>query len=140
MNDTPAKVRLESSMKPHSEIDRRGSHLGDFLPPDQLQTFLAKARGEAVTDANQKIDASNKGHAMLQKMGWSEGACLSCAHCMPVGAQARAWVVVARDAQTSSSPNRERHSWALARTRTRSRPTLHPTRTRLRTTRSAWRS
>jgi len=44
-------------------------HLGNYLPGDELQKFLAKAEGRDL-DA---IGEENKGHKLLKLMGWKEG-------------------------------------------------------------------
>ena len=54
--------------------------MGDFIPPEELEKFLAgcndaaahKAAREAAEKA--KIQADNVGHKLLSKMGWKEGA------------------------------------------------------------------
>lgn len=58
----------------------RGHHMGDYIPQEELDKFMAKqgdpaaqARLAAQELAN-RIGADNKGHQMLAKMGWSEGA------------------------------------------------------------------
>lgn len=55
---------------------RRGHHMGDFIPDEELQSFLAKTtpggRAPPSEDRN-KIGASNVGHKLLSKMGWTEG-------------------------------------------------------------------
>mmetsp|Transcript_41361 Transcript_41361/g.104302 ORF Transcript_41361/g.104302 Transcript_41361/m.104302 type:complete len:311 (+) Transcript_41361:210-1142(+) len=64
-----------------------GHHIGDFLPKQELERFLKKEaelmgkifspKGKESTDSSARegsLDASNRGHQLLQKMGWSEGA------------------------------------------------------------------
>lgn len=50
--------------------------MGDFIPEEELQTFLSKttpgARIPPPEDRN-KIGSSNVGHKLLSKMGWTEG-------------------------------------------------------------------
>ncbi|GBM64166.1 SURP and G-patch domain-containing protein 1 [Araneus ventricosus] len=55
-------------------------HIGDFLPPDELENFLEKwdavkqGRTPDLSDYKEyKITSSNIGYQMLQKLGWSEG-------------------------------------------------------------------
>lgn len=58
---------------------KRGHHMGDYIPPEELEKFLAtcndvaaqKAAKEAAEKA--KIQADNVGHRLLSKMGWKEG-------------------------------------------------------------------
>lgn len=60
--------------------------MGDYIPQDELEKFLAacndaaaqKAAKEAAERA--KIQADNVGHRLLSKMGWKEGASLSLSH------------------------------------------------------------
>ncbi|GIY98242.1 SURP and G-patch domain-containing protein 1 [Caerostris extrusa] len=55
-------------------------HIGDFLPPEELENFLEKwdavkqGRAPDLSDYKEhKITSSNIGYQMLQKLGWSEG-------------------------------------------------------------------
>jgi splicing factor 4 len=56
--------------------------MGDFIPPEELEKFMArcndaeaqKATKEAAEKA--KIQADNIGHKLLSKMGWREGQSL----------------------------------------------------------------
>lgn len=55
-------------------------HIGDFLPPDELQKFLeqsnAAKEGRVANTSDYKdfqIKEDNVGFKMLQKLGWSEG-------------------------------------------------------------------
>ncbi|KAK6928700.1 SWAP/Surp [Dillenia turbinata] len=58
---------------------KRGHHMGDYIPPEELEKFLAgcndvtaqKAAREAAERA--RIQADNVGHKLLSKMGWREG-------------------------------------------------------------------
>ncbi|CAN6181798.1 unnamed protein product [Urochloa humidicola] len=58
---------------------KKGHHMGDFIPPEELEKFMArcndaeaqKATKEAAEKA--KIQADNIGHKLLSKMGWREG-------------------------------------------------------------------
>ncbi|XP_035221332.1 SURP and G-patch domain-containing protein 1-like, partial [Stegodyphus dumicola] len=55
-------------------------HIGDFLPPEELENFLEKweavkqGRPPDLSDYKEhKITSDNIGYQMLQKLGWSEG-------------------------------------------------------------------
>ena len=58
---------------------KKGHHMGDFIPPEELEKFMTrcndaeaqKATKEAAEKA--KIQADNIGHKLLSKMGWREG-------------------------------------------------------------------
>jgi splicing factor 4 len=58
---------------------RAHAHAQDFIPPEELAKVLAKGGGEAAQaqaaalEAQQRIQADNVGHRMLQAMGWREG-------------------------------------------------------------------
>ncbi|KAJ7013022.1 hypothetical protein NC653_002905 [Populus alba x Populus x berolinensis] len=60
-------------------ISKKGHHMGDYIPPVELEKFLStcndaasrKAAKEAAERA--KIQADNVGHKLLSKMGWKEG-------------------------------------------------------------------
>lgn len=82
------KRRLEEMEKTKSnaialtELASGSHHIGDFLPPDELERFMQK--WEAVRDGksseidesdynNFKLKSDNVGFKMLQKLGWSEG-------------------------------------------------------------------
>ncbi|NP_001292719.1 SURP and G-patch domain-containing protein 1-like protein [Cucumis sativus] len=62
-----------------SALGKRGHHMGDFIPHEELEKFLAtcndasarKYSKEAADKA--KIQADNVGHRLLSKMGWKEG-------------------------------------------------------------------
>ncbi|XP_038898342.1 SURP and G-patch domain-containing protein 1-like protein [Benincasa hispida] len=62
-----------------SALGKRGHHMGDFIPHEELEKFLAtcndasarKYSREAADKA--KIQADNVGHRLLSKMGWKEG-------------------------------------------------------------------
>lgn len=53
--------------------------MGDFIPPEELDKFLASCNDAAAQKALQeaaeraKIQADNVGHRLLSKMGWKEG-------------------------------------------------------------------
>ena len=55
-------------------------HIGDFLPPDELERFMEKWRAlkedrePDMSDYREfKLKEDNMGFQMLKKMGWSEG-------------------------------------------------------------------
>ncbi|XP_024993564.1 SURP and G-patch domain-containing protein 1-like protein [Cynara cardunculus var. scolymus] len=58
---------------------KRGHHMGDYIPQEELEKFMAscndvaaqKAAKEAAERA--RIQADNVGHRLLSKMGWKEG-------------------------------------------------------------------
>lgn len=58
---------------------KKGHHMGDYIPQEELDKFMAtcndvaaqKAAKEAADRA--KIQADNVGHRLLSKMGWKEG-------------------------------------------------------------------
>ncbi|CAA0820730.1 SURP and G-patch domain-containing protein 1-like protein [Striga hermonthica] len=65
-----------ASLHAHS---KKGHHMGDYIPPEELEKFLAtcndvsahKFAKEAAEKT--KIQADNVGHKLLSKMGWKEG-------------------------------------------------------------------
>ncbi|XP_054816130.1 SURP and G-patch domain-containing protein 1-like protein isoform X2 [Prosopis cineraria] len=71
-DEMPPPASLQASSK-------KGHHMGDYIPQDELEKFLAtcndaaaqKAAKEAAEKA--KIQADNVGHKLLSKMGWKEG-------------------------------------------------------------------
>ncbi|XP_023004538.1 SURP and G-patch domain-containing protein 1-like protein [Cucurbita maxima] len=71
-DEMPPPASLQASGK-------RGHHMGDFIPDEELEKFLAtcndasarKFSREAADKA--KIQADNVGHRLLSKMGWKEG-------------------------------------------------------------------
>lgn len=58
---------------------KKGHHMGDYIPPEELAKFLSTcndvaARKAAIEAAERsKIQADNIGHKLLSKMGWREG-------------------------------------------------------------------
>ncbi|GAB2212863.1 hypothetical protein Droror1_Dr00020861 [Drosera rotundifolia] len=58
---------------------KRGHHMGDYIPPDELEKFLATCKDPVARKAareaaeSSKIQADNVGHKLLSKMGWREG-------------------------------------------------------------------
>ncbi|XP_068637880.1 SURP and G-patch domain-containing protein 1-like protein [Aristolochia californica] len=71
-DEMPPPASLQASGK-------RGHHMGDYIPLEELDKFLStcndvaaqKAAREAAEKA--KIQADNVGHKLLSKMGWKEG-------------------------------------------------------------------
>ncbi|XP_068643779.1 SURP and G-patch domain-containing protein 1-like protein isoform X1 [Aristolochia californica] len=71
-DEMPPPASLHASVK-------RGHHMGDYIPQEELEKFLStcndaaaqKAAREAAEKA--KIQADNVGHKLLSKMGWKEG-------------------------------------------------------------------
>ena len=72
---------------------KKGHHMGDYIPPEELEKFMAScndvAAQKATKDNAEKaiIQADNVGHKLLSKMGWKEGSFLSvflspAAHCI----------------------------------------------------------
>eukprot|EP00249_Psilotum_nudum_P020224 c27609_g1_i3 orf=448-1818(+) len=68
-----------ASLQPHLASSKKGHHMGDYIPQEELEKFLAKcndavARKSAIAAAERaKIQADNVGHKLLSKMGWKEG-------------------------------------------------------------------
>ena len=63
-----------------TEAAKGKHHIGDFLPPEELTKFMNKYKalknGEVYDDSEfqeHKLDESNLGFKMLEKMGWTEG-------------------------------------------------------------------
>ncbi|XP_061984406.1 SURP and G-patch domain-containing protein 1-like protein [Populus nigra] len=60
-------------------LSKKGHHMGDYIPPEELEKFLSTcndaAARKAATEAAEraKIQADNVGHKLLSKMGWKEG-------------------------------------------------------------------
>ncbi|XXG48637.1 hypothetical protein AAC387_Pa02g3029 [Persea americana] len=71
-DEMPPPASLQAPVK-------KGHHMGDYIPQEELEKFLAncndaaaqKAAKEAAEKA--KIQADNVGHKLLSKMGWKEG-------------------------------------------------------------------
>ncbi|XP_064474553.1 SURP and G-patch domain-containing protein 1-like [Ornithodoros turicata] len=80
------KKRAEEMEKTRAWADELTSqakgkhHIGDFLPPDELEKFMEKydalkdGRNPDLSDYREhKITEDNVGYQMLQKLGWTEG-------------------------------------------------------------------
>ena len=61
----------------------RAHHLGDYIPPEELAALAAHGAGgsgalaaarAAAEAARDRLGADNRGHQLLSKMGWTEGA------------------------------------------------------------------
>ncbi|KAL2609063.1 hypothetical protein R1flu_027636 [Riccia fluitans] len=58
---------------------KKGHHMGDYIPPEELEKFMAKCNDAMAQKAAKaaadraKIQADNVGHRLLSKMGWKEG-------------------------------------------------------------------
>lgn len=71
-DEMPPPASLQASAK-------RGHHMGDFIPPEELEKFLASCNDAAAQKAAKeaaeraRIQADNIGHKLLSKMGWKEG-------------------------------------------------------------------
>lgn len=71
-DEMPPPASLQGSGK-------RGHHMGDYIPPEELEKFLASCNDAATQKVNResadkaKIQADNVGHKLLSKMGWKEG-------------------------------------------------------------------
>ncbi|XP_010503934.1 PREDICTED: SURP and G-patch domain-containing protein 1-like protein isoform X3 [Camelina sativa] len=68
-----------ASLQGPSDPGKRGHHMGDYIPDEELDKFLAKCNDAAAQKATKeaaekaKIQADNVGHRLLSKMGWKEG-------------------------------------------------------------------
>ncbi|XP_006660496.2 SURP and G-patch domain-containing protein 1-like protein [Oryza brachyantha] len=62
-----------------SSSSKKGHHMGDFIPQEELEKFMARCNDAAAQKATKeaaekaKIQADNIGHKLLSKMGWREG-------------------------------------------------------------------
>ncbi|XP_059651826.1 SURP and G-patch domain-containing protein 1-like protein isoform X2 [Cornus florida] len=86
-DEMPPPASLQGSYQPDQTLMypsasaslKKGHHMGDYIPQEELEKFLAscndaaaqKAAKEAAEKA--KIQADNVGHKLLSKMGWKEG-------------------------------------------------------------------
>ncbi|CAN0877862.1 SURP and G-patch domain-containing protein 1-like protein [Linum grandiflorum] len=72
-DEMPPPASLQSPPK-------RGHHMGDYIPPEELAKFMASCNDAAAQKAAQeaaeraRIQADNVGHKLLSKMGWREGS------------------------------------------------------------------
>ncbi|XAR54340.1 hypothetical protein NMG60_11029419 [Bertholletia excelsa] len=71
-DEMPPPASLQGPMK-------KGHHMGDFIPPEELEKFMASCNDAAAQKAAKdaadraKIQSDNVGHRLLSKMGWREG-------------------------------------------------------------------
>ncbi|CAH8308594.1 unnamed protein product [Eruca vesicaria subsp. sativa] len=79
-DEMPPPASLQGpSATPSTDPGQRGHHMGDYIPPEELNKFLAKCDDVAAQKATKeaaekaKIQADNVGHKLLSKMGWKEG-------------------------------------------------------------------
>eukprot|EP00252_Welwitschia_mirabilis_P024286 TRINITY_DN715_c0_g1_i3.p1 TRINITY_DN715_c0_g1~~TRINITY_DN715_c0_g1_i3.p1 ORF type:complete len:253 (+),score=65.10 TRINITY_DN715_c0_g1_i3:56-814(+) len=83
MKRPPKKTKDEmpppASLQGSQAQQKKGHHMGDYIPPEELERFLAQCNDAAakrsVKEATErmKIQADNVGHKLLSKMGWKEG-------------------------------------------------------------------
>ncbi|KAF9596028.1 hypothetical protein IFM89_006955 [Coptis chinensis] len=63
----------------HASSGKKGHHMGDYIPLEELEKFMANCNDVAAQKAakeaaeRSKIQADNVGHKLLSKMGWKEG-------------------------------------------------------------------
>ncbi|XP_057814932.2 SURP and G-patch domain-containing protein 1-like protein isoform X1 [Cryptomeria japonica] len=76
----PKKTKDEMPPPPSLQgPPKKGHHMGDYIPNEELEKFLAACNDAAALKANKeateraKIQADNVGHRLLSKMGWKEG-------------------------------------------------------------------
>lgn len=73
-DEMPPPPSLQSAGPP-----KKGHHMGDYIPPEELEKFLASCNDAAAQKAYReaaekaKIQSDNVGHRLLSKMGWKEG-------------------------------------------------------------------
>ncbi|CDY23188.1 BnaA04g05710D [Brassica napus] len=79
-DEMPSPASLQGpSATPSTDPGKRGHHMGDYIPPEELNKFLAKCDDVAAQKATKeaaekaKIQADIVGHKLLSKMGWKEG-------------------------------------------------------------------
>jgi len=79
-DEMPPPASLQGpSATPSTDPGKRGHHMGDYIPVEELDKFLAKCNDAAAQKATKeaaekaKIQADNVGHKLLSKMGWKEG-------------------------------------------------------------------
>ncbi|KAF5736419.1 putative arginine/serine rich splicing factor sf4/14 [Tripterygium wilfordii] len=80
----PPSLQADNSSQPswQSAPGKKGHHMGDYIPLEELEKFMATCNDVAAQKAAQetaersKIQADNVGHKLLSKMGWKEGEVL----------------------------------------------------------------
>ncbi|CAF1855649.1 unnamed protein product [Brassica oleracea var. botrytis] len=77
--DVLSRSHVLISATPSTDPEKRGHHMGDYIPLEELNKFLAKCDDVAAQKATKeaaekaKMLADNVGHKLLSKMGWKEG-------------------------------------------------------------------
>ncbi|CAN0877856.1 SURP and G-patch domain-containing protein 1-like protein [Linum grandiflorum] len=81
-DEMPPPASLQSKSSVNTSVagpPKRGHHMGDYIPPEELAKFMASCNDAAAQKAAQeaaeraRIQADNVGHKLLSKMGWREG-------------------------------------------------------------------
>ncbi|XP_038707482.1 SURP and G-patch domain-containing protein 1-like protein isoform X2 [Tripterygium wilfordii] len=80
----PPSLQVDNSSQPswQSAPGKKGHHMGDYIPQEELEKFMAACNDAAAQKAaketleRSKIQADNVGHKLLSKMGWKEGEVL----------------------------------------------------------------
>ncbi|KAG7565374.1 G-patch domain [Arabidopsis suecica] len=79
-DEMPPPASLQGPSETSStDPGKRGHHMGDYIPLEELDKFLSKCNDAAAQKATKeaaekaKIQADNVGHKLLSKMGWKEG-------------------------------------------------------------------
>jgi len=75
--ETDTQLSAEELKRKSKHAGGTGHHMGDWIPKEELEKFMAQSRGQQAIEEfeakHNRIDNSNVGHQMLAKMGWSEG-------------------------------------------------------------------
>ncbi|CAL5221469.1 g3665 [Coccomyxa viridis] len=77
LNETSFDRRRQLAV--YRKDGKKGHHMQDFIPPEEMARLLAQSGSEtakaqaAALEEQQRIQADNVGHRMLQAMGWKEG-------------------------------------------------------------------
>lgn len=99
LNETSFDRRRKVAV--YKQDGRRGHHMQDFIPPEELAAFLAKSGDEAAAEQAaalekaQQLGADNVGHRLLAQMGWKEGqglGALAAGRAAPVAASGTAGI------------------------------------------------
>ncbi|KAK9169531.1 hypothetical protein Syun_001671 [Stephania yunnanensis] len=77
----PKQSKDEMPPPPSLQVgsSKKGHHMGDYIPQEELEKFLANCNDAAAQKSareaaeRSKIQADNVGHKLLSKMGWKEG-------------------------------------------------------------------
>ncbi|MBA0553258.1 hypothetical protein Golob_012454 [Gossypium lobatum] len=78
---TPKQSKDEMPPPPSLQAGpvKKGHHMGDYIPQEELEKFMAACNDAAAQKAAKetaqkaKIQSDNVGHKLLSKMGWKEG-------------------------------------------------------------------